>query len=197
MKSFVHSIKWLFGASALAFALRFVLLFAVVETLAAMAVGSTTLTARVDAWDELNATISDATARWAGTPCIRHGTVLINGAFALDITPECSGLTATLLLVCAIVVFPSRWMYKALGCACGALLLFAVNILRIVTLVHVGGIRPAFVEDLHKNIWPSLLVAVAIVWMIIWIYLGSVRVGRFSHGEPHSQPDGATANDPS
>ena len=173
MKSVVHSIKWLFGASALAFALRFVLLFAVVETLAAAAVGTTTLAARVDSWDEMNATISDAVARWTGSPCTRHGTVLINGAFALDITPECSGLTATLLLVCAVMAFPSPWMHKVLGCVCGTLILFAANILRIATLVHLGGIRPALVEDLHKNVWPAILIAIAVLCLISWMYLSS------------------------
>jgi exosortase/archaeosortase family protein len=196
MKSVVHSIKWLFGASALAFALRFVLLFAVVETLAAAAVGSTALTPLVDSWDEMNATISDVVARWAGTPCTRYGTVLINGAFALDITPECSGLTATLLLVCAIVAFPSRWGFKVLGCACGTLLLFGVNILRIVTLVLVGGKRPELVEELHLNICPALIIAVAMVWMIAWIYLGTGRFGRFSHGAPHSRTGAGKVSDP-
>jgi exosortase/archaeosortase family protein len=196
MKSVILSIKWLSGPSALAFALRFVLLFAVVETLAAAAVGTTTLAARVDSWDEMNATISEAVARWTGTPCTRHGTVLINGAFALDITPECSGLTVTLLLVCAIVAFPSRWAFKVLGCACGTLLLFGVNILRIVTLVLVGGKRPELVAELHLNIWPALIIAVAMVWMIAWIYLGTGRVGRFSHGAPHPRTGAETPSDP-
>jgi exosortase/archaeosortase family protein len=194
MKS-IRSLQWCFGDSALAFALRFVILFAIAGTVADVAVESAALAPIVDSRDEMNATIADAAARLIGCPSTRYGTVIINGAYALDITPECSGLTVSILLVCAMVAFPSRWAFKVVGCFCGTVFLFWANILRIVSLTHVGGKRPDLVAELHVYVWPAVMIAGAVVCMITWIYLGSVRVGRFSHSAKHRRTDFAKVSD--
>jgi len=77
--------------------------------------------------------------------------------FALEVAIECSGLTASWLLLSAIIAFESPWKHKLWGFVLGFLALQTINIIRIISLFYVGDLMLEHFELVHRQIWPILL----------------------------------------
>jgi len=84
---------------------------------------------------------------------LRHG----DNGFALEVAKECSGLTASWLLLAAIIAFESNWKHKLWGFVLGFLTLQTINIVRIISLFYVGDLMLEHFELVHRQIWPILL----------------------------------------
>jgi exosortase family protein XrtM len=115
-----------------------------------------------------------ACARSAGTllalvdPSVRVEGVLIQGRFPLRIVRSCDAAEPLVLLVAAIVAFPSSWRRRLAGAGLGAALLFAVNAVRIASLYLIGVAHPGLFDLAHLDVWPVMLVVVAAVIFFAW-----------------------------
>jgi len=86
-------------------------------------------------------------------PVLRHG----HNGFALEVAKECSGLSASWLLLVAIVAFESPWKHKLWGMAIGLLIIQTINIIRLISLYYIGDWLPDYFVLIHEQIWPILL----------------------------------------
>ena len=77
--------------------------------------------------------------------------------FALEVAKECSGLTASWLLLAGMVAFESPFKHKLWGFLAGFLLIQTINIIRIISLFYVGILMLEHFELVHRHIWPILL----------------------------------------
>jgi exosortase H (IPTLxxWG-CTERM-specific) len=84
---------------------------------------------------------------------LRHG----EHGFALEVAKDCSGLSASWLLLATMVAFKSHWKHKLTGFVLGFLILQAFNVVRIISLFYVGDILPEHFDMIHKQIWPLFL----------------------------------------
>ena len=178
----IPAIRWLFGRSALAFALRFLIVAASLATISDLFLGSGTMSPVVDGWNRMNASVASTVSNVIGVSSVRHGTTITTKGFAIDVTSECNALPAYLLLASALIAFPSEGVFKAVGCFVSALLIVVINFTRIISLNITGGRHPQLFYELHVYVWPAILIASSIMFLIAWAHTGSVRVGRFSHG---------------
>ncbi len=100
-----------------------------------------------------------------------HGTTIVHPKFAVDIRQGCDGLEATLLLVCATLAYPfSSISRRALTLLSGYGLIFALNLVRVVTL-FVLGLRGAFraFDFVHTYIAQFALVTAVMLLWLFWI----------------------------
>ena len=81
----------------------------------------------------------------------------------------CDGVEGWLLLVTAMRVFPMSWRRRWLGVAYGTALMYGLNLVRIVSLVHVAVRKPAWMEAAHLVVWQSLIVLVVGIFILIWL----------------------------
>jgi exosortase H (IPTLxxWG-CTERM-specific) len=86
-------------------------------------------------------------------PVLRHG----HHGFALEVAKECSGLSASWLLIVAIVAFESPWKHKLWGIVIGLLTLQTINLIRLISLYYIGDWMLDYFELFHEQIWPILL----------------------------------------
>jgi exosortase/archaeosortase family protein len=104
----------------------------------------------------------------------------IVGRYSLRIVRTCDAMDVTILLLAAVLSWPSRWTRRLVAAAVGIGALFLVNIVRICSLYYVGVYFPSSFELAHLEIWPAiiLLVALGIFFGLIgWERRGAARVG--------------------
>ncbi len=112
---------------------------------------------------------------WAAS--LEGTTVVVPGARFL-VSTECTSLGATAFLWGAVLAFPASWKDKSLGMMLGAAMLFAVNALRVISLVYVAAYSPTWLDTVHLLVWQSLMVLLALALFLVWAQrYASVRLG--------------------
>ena len=77
-------------------------------------------------------------------------------------------METNLLFVSAIVALPAPWRRKLVALGAGVAILAAVNLTRICSLYYVGLYAPAAFDAIHLEVWPLILVALAVATFVAW-----------------------------
>lgn len=98
------------------------------------------------------------------------GNVLSNpkSGFAVAVENDCNGLEVTVLLLCAVLTFPSTWKAKAQGLLLGALVIQGLNLFRILTLFYLGQWNEDVFSWTHKYLWPVLIIVATLGVFVAW-----------------------------
>lgn len=171
MKSWL---RWLSGPTAGAFCARLVLLWSplfgivVLHPLRIALEEPLTLGYAVLATEALGA---------LGADVVRRGALVLSrdGGIALEIAPVCTGYFLFWMYLGAVLAFPAGWLQRAKGIALGLVLVFTLNIVRIVSLYFALGAFPDLFDELHLVVWQGLMIfAVGTAWYV-WACSGSPR----------------------
>lgn len=147
--------------------LRFVLVFAasllLFQLLFAIA-GS----APFDAYLALCARAAGHALTWIGSDVVVQGNRLAVDGATFEVSAACSGLQPLAMLAIAMLAFPSSWRARASGLAAGALVVLALNLVRIASLCWIEVRWPASFELFHLPLWPVALILGSIALRSIW-----------------------------
>lgn len=152
--------------------MRFIALFTVL--LAVLFIAELTAPAQqyvVVPWTQQLGAIGGSVASWFDRGTIASGSTILNPAtgFGVTIVAGCNGVEATLILVAAIVAFPSSPAQKLAGIASGIVAVQALNLVRVVSLYFIGRSSPAAFEFAHLYLWQAMIMLdVLIVWLV-WL----------------------------
>lgn len=114
------------------------------------------------------AVISSGILNLFGQDTVVVGTTVQSGIFGITVVTACTGLFITGLFLIAVMAFPTRWRSKAIGVGIGIGGIFAVNIVRLVSLYFIGVRWPAFLDVAHQLVWQSLLIVSAVALWLLW-----------------------------
>ncbi len=104
----------------------------------------------------------------SGTPVRAEGHSLVGQVSRLNVALGCEGTESILLLVAAILAFPTTLQNKFFGAVVGSAILYALNQIRIVGLFFVVQDRPQWFNALHGYLAPSAIILVTAVYFLIW-----------------------------
>ncbi|MDQ3141987.1 MAG: archaeosortase/exosortase family protein [Bacteroidota bacterium] len=94
---------------------------------------------------------------------------IISADFGVSIKGGCDGMEATALYLIAIVALPLiSTKHKLIGIASGLVILFMLNIVRIVGLFFAGIYWPAGFEFLHLQGGVIVFIMIAVILWLIW-----------------------------
>jgi exosortase H (IPTLxxWG-CTERM-specific) len=80
-----------------------------------------------------------------------------------------TGVEATIVLLAAILSFPSTVKHKLLGFLAGIVAVQGLNIVRVISLFYIGQWSMHLFELMHLYVWQALIMLdVLIVWLV-WI----------------------------
>ncbi|MDZ4846617.1 MAG: archaeosortase/exosortase family protein [Chitinophagales bacterium] len=111
----------------------------------------------------------------------QHATVidarLSSGSITIDVGRGCDALEPMAIFLCAVLLFPAPFKAKLFGVLGGIPILFALNILRIITLYLAGahggflfGAEKEFYFNLlHLQIWPVIFIVATLMLLAGWI----------------------------
>jgi len=105
---------------------------------------------------------------------VTHGVVIqsLSNNFAVAIAPGCDGIEAVIILISAIVAFPSPWKHKLAGIGIGFIAIQSLNLVRIISLFYLGQYSRVWFDWFHLYLWQALIVLDALaVWLICLRYL--------------------------
>jgi exosortase/archaeosortase family protein len=106
---------------------------------------------------------------WVGIPCHAEGILLQLQRTSLAVKFGCNGLEAILILAAGILAFPGAWKRKAVGLFAGAMLLQALNWIRIILLAISAVYYPSVFEIFHLYIAQGIMIIISLVLFIIYI----------------------------
>ena len=104
----------------------------------------------------------------SGQPTSTDGEVIISKEVVIHIKKGCEGTDVVLLLTAALVAFPMGWRRRLLGIAWGTLLIYGLNLVRLVSLYGVARFRQTWFDFFHLSLWQSLFVLAAGAFFILW-----------------------------
>ena len=98
-----------------------------------------------------------------------NGTHLSTPRFGINVVDGCNGIYATAILLAGVIAYPSKIKHKAAGMAFGFIAIFALNLVRVISLLYMGQYFPDVFKEIHVFIWQPLIILWAIyIWYIWW-----------------------------
>ncbi|MDD5646343.1 MAG: archaeosortase/exosortase family protein [Candidatus Bipolaricaulis sp.] len=114
------------------------------------------------------AVVTSAILGVLGRGTVVRGTSVVSEQFGISVVTACTGWFATGLYVLAVLVYPATWRARLVGCVAGSAALFAVNVVRLVSLYYVGVYWPGSLAVVHQVVWQSLVIAVVVAMWLLW-----------------------------
>ncbi len=81
---------------------------------------------------------------------------------------DCTGVDFVGLFIAGMLAFPSPWRDKVRGLLIGVPVLTLLNLIRMVTLIYVGGHWPEALHYGHIYVWPVVVLAAALGLWLHW-----------------------------
>jgi exosortase/archaeosortase family protein len=91
------------------------------------------------------------------------------GSFAVEIRSNCNAIYEIGLYTAAVWAYPASLRERLIGTLVGAAVLYVVNFLRIMTLLVLGLLQPAWFESTHLYAWQVLFLLVVATCWITWV----------------------------
>ena len=104
-----------------------------------------------------------------GVHATSAGRVVTLSSFAVEIKNNCNAIYEVGLYAAAVWAYPAAWRDRLLGTLGGASVLYVVNVLRILTLLTVGLLQPAWFEVMHLYVWQTLFLLVVTTCWLAWV----------------------------
>lgn len=120
------------------------------------------------------ASICGAIVKSLGTLCTVSGTSVLSDKFSIDIVRGCDSIYPTALFWSALLAYPSTWKAKLAGMIGGAIILFIINILRVISMFYIGRTYPSLFEMVHIYAWQALFILFTLSLWLFW----AVKVSR-------------------
>lgn len=93
----------------------------------------------------------------------------------INVLNGCEGTDVLFLMMAAMLVAPLTWRRRAMGLAIGAVLVFALNQVRVLTLFYAFRTNRELFDMLHGIVAPLLLIFAVTAFFIIWLHLSAPR----------------------
>ncbi len=120
---------------------------------------------------ELGAITSSALLNIFGEESNHYANTLFTATNSLKVSVGCDGSEPIVYLLAGIIAYPAFLKYKIIGFVIGAIVLFFVNVARIISLFYINGYYQEYFNIVHNEAMPffTLLSSGAIFygWMRI------------------------------
>lgn len=95
--------------------------------------------------------------------------IITDGSFALYLAFGCEGSEPIMIFAAATLAFPAKWKDKLTGLVAGVLILYVLNLVRILALFFIGKHFPDSFRSFHGEIFPVIFIFLAIIVWFLWI----------------------------
>ena len=101
-------------------------------------------------------------------PIVTRGIAIVaEGRTTVVVVSGCNGLEAIFLIVAGILAYPATWRQRWIGLARYVPALFALNLVRVVFLVHIAHRHPTLMDVSHFQVAQGILIVFV---LFFWIH---------------------------
>lgn len=122
----------------------------------------------LDPMNNLTASASGFIINLCGGTANVHNNSLSSFSSTVSIAEGCNSVYVTIIFVAAVAAFPTNWRKKLIGVALGTLALFAVNLLRVISLLYLSGRDASLFEEAHLHIWQFAIILIGGLLWLLW-----------------------------
>jgi len=122
----------------------------------------------VEPYTALVARTAGSILRVMGEDLTVRGCLLTSPRFSVSVFNGCNGLITTMILVTAVLAFPTSWRAKMIGIVGGITGVQLINMVRIISLYYVGVFIPQYFNSAHVIVWQSIVVLSGIALWVAW-----------------------------
>jgi exosortase/archaeosortase family protein len=97
------------------------------------------------------------------------GARIVGPQISVELVKECTGIEASIRLLGAIAVFPTRWRARGMGMLLGLGVMMAINFVRVVSLYWVGTFSSKALDIGHLYVWPVAVILAGLVTLLFWV----------------------------
>ncbi|HMQ08001.1 MAG TPA: archaeosortase/exosortase family protein [Saprospiraceae bacterium] len=115
------------------------------------------------------ASISNSILKILGQKTTAVGETIYSGTFSIQIKKGCDAIAPMILYVLAILFFPVPFKHKPKGILVGLLLIFILNIIRIVTLYLTGKYVRSLFDIMHTDVWQIIFIIFTLYIWLVWL----------------------------
>lgn len=116
-----------------------------------------------------NASISSFFLNLLGQQTLASNQVVVSPRFSISVSRGCDAIEAMALFGAAMLAFPFKWTKKLTGLFIGIIVLFVLNLVRIISLFLTGVYAPRAFEIMHVEVWQVVFIFIALALWIFWI----------------------------
>lgn len=95
--------------------------------------------------------------------------VVYNGKYVARIIEGCNAISVIILFAAFVFAFASNWIKTLTYIVLGSLLVYVLNIIRIILLVKAIYFYPQYQEFLHGTVFPLFIYGIVFILWIIWV----------------------------
>ncbi len=122
----------------------------------------------LDPMNNLTAAMSGVIINLCGGTANVHNNSLSSFSSTVSIAEGCNSVYVTIIFVAAVAAFPTSWRKKLLGIVLGTLALFAINLLRVISLLYLSGRDASLFEEAHLHIWQFAIILIGGLLWLLW-----------------------------
>lgn len=130
----------------------------------------------INAYTHFTAELANLILNIFGEESTVNAGLIVSSEFTLMVGVGCEGSEPIALFLSALIAFPFAWKLKIPGFIFGTLILFFINLFRIVGLYYSGIHFEAMFDFLHGEIFPIIFIIIAMILWILWIQWASKKV---------------------
>ncbi|MBU0677765.1 MAG: archaeosortase/exosortase family protein [Verrucomicrobia bacterium] len=151
--------------------LRFIVLFAVIFLLLQRAYINMGERTQNLATHRLNAVPAAAVLNVLipGKGVVASDAKVIGRGCEVTIRKGCEGFEVFFILAAGMIAYPMRWSRKIMGLLVGAVFVYVLNIIRIISLFCVVWLWPGFFDAAHIMVWQTILILLSLLFFSWWI----------------------------
>jgi exosortase family protein XrtF len=95
--------------------------------------------------------------------------LLVNGKFVARIIEGCNSISIIILFTSFVIAFAQKFKKTLLFLLAGAVLIYTVNILRIVFLAYALYHYPEYEKILHSVVFPGIIYGMVFLLWMLWV----------------------------
>jgi len=115
------------------------------------------------------ARLSSAALDVMGYRTTAAGSSISSSQFSVDVKAGCDAIEPMALFIAGVLAFPVRFGKKMWGLLAGILILFIINVIRIMTLFIAGVHSRALFETMHVVVWQLVFILLAVGLWVMWL----------------------------
>jgi exosortase H (IPTLxxWG-CTERM-specific) len=103
-----------------------------------------------------------------GTDAQARSNIIVSALASVKIKEGCNGVYATMIFLAGIVAYPTSLIKKVIGVILGTAALFAVNLVRVLTLFYFSAYFPTVFDEAHLYIWQFAIIIIGGLFWLVW-----------------------------
>jgi len=103
-----------------------------------------------------------------GQKVYASGIIISGEGFSVKILANCNAIFEIMLFLSAVISFPALLKEKLVGGVLGTILIYLLNLLRVVILFLIGVYSPQFFEGTHIYVAQSIFIVMVAIFWLFW-----------------------------